>query len=577
MQVDEGRLQDFLFDTGVLSRGELARVAALAREEGRSLQDTLVHTGALRDDDVRRALAHILGIPFVVLTREMLEPKAFILLPEAFSRTHNVIALGEKDGSVEVALLNIEDFDAVQEQLGERKARVRLTNRDSLMRALIEYQKYLKNSYGSSLAAELARIQEFSSVGDPASHDAIVRAADLLLSHALHQRASGIHLEPSEKGLRVRYRIGGGLFDAMTLPLGAASALLLRFKLLAQVRLDTPAPTVGRFKISQQDGSEVRITVSSAPLITQTSLREKLVLTLSYAGSNTGLSLGGLGFSETNAREVRRAMSAKSGLVLVCGSEGAGKTTLLYTLLDECATSGKSLATVETHVSYTLPSVAHMEINRELGLTAASCLRTHLRQDADVIVLDCALDEEALTLALNAANRGALILVAVDAASAAQGVEVVQKLGVPRNVLSSVFVAAIGVATSPQLCAHSRQEYKLSRAEQSTLEEVVDIKRVLDELKTEGMLEQHAAWKDVQLYNAAPCDACEGGYSGTLGFQEVISTSMVLKDALQLGASISDVAHKTGAEQGLSLAEDATVKAAQGTIGVETLLEIAGR
>ncbi len=579
MVVDERRLKDFLFDTGVLPRGELDRAHTLARERDTSLADTLVATGMLRDDDVRRALAHVLGVPFVIISKDMLVPEALSLLPEPFSRARNAVVLSVQGNAVEVALLDIDDLRAVQEHVGAaRVVRPRLTNRESLMRALLYYQKHLKDTFGAALAAECARIGAASSMSDASSHDALVRAADLLLSHALHQQAHAVHIEQGERGLRVRYRTQGGLFDAMTLPGAAAMPLIARFKLLAQLPLQSDTPGLGRFKISHTDGSVVGITVSTVPQITEAGTGEKLVLAFVHEGSGRrGLSLAALSWTPSNTRELRRALSARSGLVLVCGDEGAGKTTLLYTLMDQLASGEKSLVSVESQVSYIVPAVAQMEVNEGLGLTPASCLRAQLRQDADVIMVDCALDDEVATLAANAANRGALVLMSVPASSAAEGVEYLQELGVPSALLASTLVASIATATVPRLCPHVRNEHRLSRTEQSELEERIDIKRVLDELKAEHMLGAHTAWKEVQMFDASPCAECEGGYKGTLGLQEVLPVTRTLKDAIRGGAGAEELAAQAKEEGMMTIADDALYKAVQGSVSAEVLLLVAGR
>lgn len=579
MQVDERRLSDFLFDSGALSRRDIDRARALASERGEQLEDTLIHAGLLREDEVRRAIAAVLGVPFVLLQKSELPIETLILLPESFSRARSAVAFGESANGIEVALLSLDDLDAVRLQVGQgRKVLPRLTSAESITYALLQYQKHLKNTFGAMLSKEIMQMQAAESAADnPSRADAAVRAADALLRHALHQQASEVHLEPSSGSLRVRYRAGEGLHDAMTLPLFSLPLLASRFKSLARLPLASGVPAAGRFKISPDSGHQVSISVSTTPVVYEDKAMEKISLALAHESlGREGLSLSSLGFSETNKRHLRRVLAKQEGLVLICGSAGAGKTTLLYTLLDELAAPSLRIASIEERVSMSLPGVSQSEINIELGMNAAACLRAELRHDPDVIALDCAIDEELAVVAAEAANRGIFVFVCVEAPTAAEGIEYILNLGVPGTLLAATMVASVGVRAVPKICADSKAVYRLSRAEQNVLEARADIKRVLEELKAEQIVGIRTPWKDVLLYAALPCGRCEEGYAGVLGLQEILPISLALKDALR-EASGAEVLHAQAKDEGMkSLVEDALFKAAQGLTSVVGLFEVAG-
>ena len=269
---------------------------------------------------------------------------------------------------------------------------------------------------------------------------------------------------------------------------------------------------------------------------------------------------------------MRSILSKREGLVLVCGPAGSGKTTMLYTMLDELANPARHMASVETHVSYSLPAVSQMEIRPALGLTAAASLRAQLKHDVDVVMIDCVLDEDVAMLAANAANRGVLVLLSVEADSAAEGIEQVLELGVEPHVLAATFVASVGLHMMPKLCGRSREAYKLSRTEQNSLEETTGIKYVLDMLKEEHILDQYAAWKDVPLWRAVACEACEAGYSGAVGVQEILPASKVIKELIRAGADEGALKTQSRIEGNASFEEDRLYKAAQGLLSVEELL-----
>jgi type II secretory ATPase GspE/PulE/Tfp pilus assembly ATPase PilB-like protein len=571
MPVDELRLCDFLFDAGLLARGDLDRAQAFARERGQTLAEALVHSGIVHDDHVRRALAHILGVPFVLLERDDINSNALVLLPEAFSRAHNAVAFREAGTDVEVALLDMATAPTVEAQLPPgRRLLPRFTSKESLTRALLEYQKHLKTAYGSTIAAEVSQLQ--GAGGVRGNHDAAVRAADALLRHALSQQAEDVHLEPHTSGMRVRYRFGSEIYDAMLLPEAAHLPLLARFATLAGMTAGTTVPRTGRFKLFT-DGAvsseAVAVTVSTVPVIYAGAPAEKMHLALARETEGaSGLSLSALGMSSSNALLLRRALQKRSGLVLVCGVSGAGKTTLLYALLDSLQSQGLSAASVEQRVTHFLSHVAQMEQNDELGLSAAACIRAQLKHDPHVLMIDTPLDEESALLATQAANRGTLVLLGVDAASAAEGIEILQSL-VPSGNVAAVLEASVGVALFPKLCAESRAPYTLSRGEQHTLEDTIAIKPVLEMLKAEHILEAHTPWKDIQLYGGKECAHCTGGYTGQIGIHEVLPLTRTLRTMIAEDASAEALVGEARSDGALFFAEDALAKAVQGLISAE--------
>jgi type IV pilus assembly protein PilB len=217
-----------------------------------------------------------------------------------------------------------------------------------------------------------------------------------------------------------------------------------------------------------------------------------------------------------------------------------------------------------------------MEVREEYEMSAASCLRAQLRQGADVVMIDTNLDSELIDVALHAANRGALVLMGVEAASASEGLAELLRQGAAPDMLAAVLVASIGVRTLPALCQTSKILYKLSRDEQRFLEEHSAVKDVLADLKKDRVVDAGLAWKDVQLFAPAQCDLCDKGFSGMVGLQEVIlktATQTELLRARSDAAAFREDAARDGAH---TFAEDALYKAVQGRIAASDALEVAG-
>lgn len=572
-------LVDFLIDTGLLSRRSIEEAQVLADERGEPLQDTLLRAGFVTEDGMRRAVSHALGIPFITLTLRTVPIETFLILPEAMSRVHKAIAYNKTPQGIEIAFLRVEDIAPVREYLGPTITVIpRLTDTESMTVLLLNYQKLLKEQFGLVLSEEMARIQAAFAQGDaadtPTIIDAGTRATDALLQHALYAGAQDVAFEPRQS-LVVRYRLGSAWYDAMTLPLAAFAPIAARLKELAS--LVQPSSTSGRFRFfagQEKTLGSVVVSVYASPVVHEQGIGEKVSLSLIH-DDRPGFSLSWLGMTHRNQRLLRDACTKQGGLVLACGPAGAGKTTLLYALLGELTNGHVSAGTVEAYIGTLLPGVSQMELRDEIGLNAVACLRTHLRHGAQVIMLDCPLDEELLDVAAEAANRGHTILMSVDADSAADGIARVRYHGMGPAILASILVASVGVGVVPRLCPQSRRLGKPTRDQQRYLEDTLDVKQALIELREEQIVPQGVAWKDMPLYEAWSCEVCEDGYSGNVGLQEIILPSRMLKDAIRNDADVVAFIGQTHTDGTLGIPEDALIKAAQGLLSVDEVVAVA--
>jgi len=469
------------------------------------------------DDEARHALAHELGVPFVTLERDDISTDALQLLPEPLCRAHNLVAYKESGDTLEVALLDLAGLEALEPLRAQLRKKIvpRLTTRDSLRRALVLYQKILKEKYGEKLLRE----------SNPR------KALETLLRHAVAQRASEIHIETSPKGVLVRYRHGRALREAMLLP-AAAAGIIGAVRSLAGTGSKT-LPQEGRFALDLGSGTGVSARVSSMPVAGG----EKLVMRLMREDSGAkGYTLEGLGLHGAGAETLYNTLHALRGLVLVAGGAGSGRTTLLYTLLDLLNTPELSLSSVEEQVAQRLPHVAQTAVTGDLTMAAA--LRAALRQDPDVVMLDSISDRETADLAAAAAARGVLVLAGTANESAVPGATLVVRTALVRKLCDK----------------QTRGTRTLERRHLEPLEPRADFAKVLAALKEEGRVAQTAAWKDLGFAQVSGCSECDGGYRGMTGLFEVIS----------------------GGEPALNLFEDALFKAATGQTSVAEALRLSG-
>ena len=358
--------------------------------------------------------------------------------------------------------------------------------------------------------------------------------------------------------------------------MAAVQSIILRLKFLAQLQLGTVAPQEGRFRVGVGNEHEyVSVHVSTVPVVGAV-YGEKVALHIMHEQvGRRGFTLDSLGFSIVSRQTIHKMLSEGRGLFLVCGPAGAGKTTLLYTLLDMLSNSGKSLASVEDKVELYLPFVAQTTVADDVGLSFAAALRAVLRQDPNVVMVGDIRDAETALLALEAANRGALVLAGVTAATAAKGVQALLGFGVSPLTLAATLRASVGLRVVRKLCPKKHVPQRLMREDVDVLETQADFARILALLKAEHKVDAHTLWKDIAFFRAEPCSQCRGGYQGTLGLQEVMSTSEVLKELVSREESF-EVLEAAAREEGmLTLVEDGIAKAAQGQTTIEEVVEVA--
>ena len=213
MYAEEEQLRDFLLDAGILSRSQVDAAVQMAGDSGTPLSRVLIETGVLGEDEVRRAMARGLGIPFVRFTPDEVSTEALATIPEALARARGLVAYKVGDGILEVALLDIGDLEALEPLQLHTKYKIlpRLTDRESMTRALLHYQKNLKDLFGARIAREasmVAAVQQNDDYAVVAERLPVRGVVDALIGHALYQQASAMYIEPREANVLVRYRIG---------------------------------------------------------------------------------------------------------------------------------------------------------------------------------------------------------------------------------------------------------------------------------------------------------------------------------------------------------------------------------
>lgn len=581
MEVDNTKMLDLIRESGFVSKTDLEMAIKKSTETGESIGNILLSSGKLKEKDLRSMEALVLGIPFVSLKGEKIDFAILSLIPEPIARKNNIIAYKKSATELEVAMLDVEDLsviDFVKKKVG-LKILPRLTSSDSIKDALAQYKKTLEADFEDIIKKESVSLKALADQGadegksakelkDMAEDLPIIKIVDTLISHAILQNASDVHIEPCEDSVVVRYRIDGILHDAMTLPRDTAPGITARIKVLANLKLDEKRlPQDGRFKMENDQG-KVSFRVSTLP----TYYGEKTVMRILHEDAK-GFSLEGLGFHGEALERIHEAMKQRIGMILATGPTGSGKTTTLYTMLDILNTPDVNISTVEDPIEYQMPRINQTQTKSEIGLTFANGLRTLLRQDPDIIMVGEVRDGETAALSINAALTGHLVLSTIHTNSAAGAIPRMIDMGVEPFLLVSTIKTIISQRLVRRL-AEEKEKYFLNEAELANLAKSIDLERMMKFLKLEKVVPDDATWQTIPFYRAKPSIDAPDGYKGRIGIHEVLKVTLPIKELI-LKSAVSDEIEKQAKSEGMmTMLEDGIFLVVSGVTSIDEVLRV---
>ncbi|MDI6591585.1 MAG: ATPase, T2SS/T4P/T4SS family [Patescibacteria group bacterium] len=580
MRVEPQQLKVFLLDAGLVTEKQFEDCLKKARKTKQKVGDVLVSEGLISQEELIKLEAYILGIPFVNLEKEIIDPGVLKIIPEPIASSHNIIAFRKKGANLEVAMLDPEDLrtiEFIKKKEPGLKILPRLTTPESIKNVLRQYQKTLEVEFGEIIKKEAGVIrpieekeviEEKEELKKVAEELPVIRIVDTLLKHAILQRASDIHIEPLEKEVLVRYRIDGILHDAMTLPKTVASGIVARVKVLSNLKLDEHRlPQDGRFKVETEE-YRYSIRVSILPVFDG----EKIVMRL-LPETAKALTLEGLGLREEALERVQDNLRKPVGMILVTGPTGCGKTTTLYSMLEILNTPGVNISTIEDPVEYRIPRINQTQVNPKIGLTFANGLRALVRQDPDIIMVGEVRDNETASLAIHAALTGHLVLSTLHTTDAAGAIPRLIDMKAEPFLISSTLNVILAQRLVRRLCKE-KIKYTLKESELKNIAKYCDLNRILKILKEEKIVKSKATFKDIEFYRPKPTKECPEGYSGRIGIFEVLPVTETIKELIVKKATSDQITEQAKKEGMRTMVEDGFVKAAQGITSIEEVLRV---
>ena len=557
MELQHRTLEQLLLEQGRIGADDLRKVKRLQQERGEPIWRLLLDLGFVSEEDLQPVRAQYLGVEVVQRKDFPKEPPALGTLNLKYLRHTKVMPLAQTNGTLTVAMADPEDFYTLQGlqvatglQIEPRLAR----ERDILEGLEMAYGngKGAEAGDGTGADAELEFLsddeEDVNHLRDLASEAPVIRFVNLLISRAVEQRASDIHIEPFENELKVRYRIDGVLNDVEAPQRRLQAAIVSRIKIMAKLNIaERRLPQDGRIKLRLM-GKEIDLRVSTLPTL----YGESVVLRI-LDRSSIVVNLNALGFPDDTLVQFESLITRPYGMILVTGPTGSGKTTTLYGALDKINSPDKKIITIEDPVEYQLSGVNQIHVKPAIGLTFANGLRSIVRQDPDVIMVGEIRDFETAEISVQAALTGHLVFSTLHTNDAAGAVSRLLEMGVEDYLLASSLLGVLAQRLVRRVCTACRRPAEIGPA-------------VLRELGWNG------EGTPPTVFEGAGCEECSGtGYRGRSGIYELLLMNENVKQLI-LKRSSADVIRDLAVKQGMrSLRDDGwrTVRS-----GITTVAEV---
>ena len=552
-------LGPWLTAAGLLTEADLARAEERRRTTGERLSDAIVRLGLSSPDEIARALARRLEVPYVDRDEFPASPPFLQRLSPQYMRQYRFCPLSVEQGVLLVAQADPADStpaDDLRSSLG-LDVRVAVATEGAILDAVERY--FGTGSTAVQRVIETIRDEEVddgsgedvSSLRDMAFDAPVVRLVNLLIENAVKASASDIHIEPFEDNLRVRYRIDGVLFDAETPPRRLRAAVTSRIKIMAELNIaERRLPQDGRIRMGLE-GRRLDIRVSTIPTLHGESIVMRLLDRAAIL-----LPLETLGFDPRTQRQVEALVTLPHGMMLVTGPTGSGKTTTLYGALAKINSAEKKIITIEDPVEYQLRGVNQIHVKPKIGLTFAAGLRHIVRQDPDVIMIGEIRDLETADIAVHAALTGHLVFSTLHTNDAPGALTRLLDMGMEPYLVASVLEGVLAQRLVRLICPGCRTPHEAHPKE----------------LRAMGV---ESVPSGAHLSRGAGCVECRGtGYRGRTGVYELLRMTEDLRSLTLRKTPGHEIRQRALTAGMASLRQDGWQKCCEGLTTIEEVLRV---
>lgn len=559
---------ELLIDGGFITERQLAKAREKSLSSNEPLQKILVQLGFVSEKDITEVIGQQMGVAFVDLENMELEPEMARSIPEHLAQRYKVIPVAQKDNRLTLAMVDplnvlaiddirlITGFD-IEPVIATEEAILKTINRQFGVTDLAEVEETVKDISATDFGpVEIEEAVEeeiaLDKLKEMVDEAPIVRVVNLIISQAINDSASDIHIEPEMKQVRVRYRVDGVLHDVMSPPKHIQAPMISRIKIMANLDIaERRIPQDGKIHL-RHDNREFDLRVSTIPTVHG----EKVVMRI-LDKSSVLLGLNKLGFYRDTQEIFENCVEKPYGMILVTGPTGSGKSTTLYSCLNKLNTESVNIITIEDPVEYQLPGINQVQINEKAGLTFASALRSFLRQDPDIIMVGEIRDTETAKIAIEAALTGHLVLSTLHTNDSSGAVTRLVEMGVEPFLCASSVIAVLAQRLARLICPNCKESYTPP----------------MESIKQFGL----AAFTDSEIafYRGRGCDHCKmTGYRGRTGIFELLHVTDRIRSLILQRASTSEI-RQAAIEEGMkTMQDDGLRKVLDGTTTIEECLRV---
>ncbi len=566
MQSLKEKIIEILLKSNHLTKPQLEKALATHKQKGVPLRRVLVEQGIISEEALLSLLSEQLYIPTLDLAKYTFDPEVINLIPERTARLYKLIPLSRIGDILTVSLsdpLNIFALDDLRALTGCNIDTV-LSPEEQILKAidnqyhpeLKDAQQILQEDSWASLGLEKKDAEfirqdaiELTSALEDSEKAPIVQLVNLVLTQALKQRASDIHVEPEHDYLRVRYRVDGSLHEVLKIPKTNQNAVLARLKIISNLDItENRIPQDGRFKV-RCEGKEVDFRVSSLP----TTFGQKFVLR-ALDKANLSIGLDKLGFNEKPLSVFKEAITKPFGMILVTGPTGSGKSTTLYSVLNQLNTAERNIITIEDPVEYQIEGITQIQVKPDIGLDFASGLRSLLRQSPDVILIGEIRDSETADIAIKAALTGQVVLSTLHTNDAISSITRLIDMGVEPFLVASSLVMLCAQRLCRKICLKCRKPIEIPRE----------------------FLEKIGFKEKTVFYAAEGCKYCSNtGFYGRIAILEAIMIDDTIREMIMKKKSNDEIKNYAVEKCAmLTLRDDAFLKIKQELTTLEEVLRV---
>ncbi|HVA02374.1 MAG TPA: GspE/PulE family protein [Acidimicrobiales bacterium] len=536
------QLGELLVSAQLISHAQLAEALIQQSGSGKRIGVTLVELGAIGERDLAKALSTQLHVPMVDLSQQTPSPEAIDVLPESVARAHLAVPIVLDDNGITIAVSDpTPELAKILANACGRIVRLVIAPKSDVQRAIDtayralgnirEHVRAFEESSDSPQRLLDAAVQTVTDADAP-----VVQVVNLLITQAMRDRASDIHIEPQGHQLRVRFRIDGALHDAVDLPSSMAPALVSRLKIMAEMNIvERRRPQDGQITMTV-DEREIDIRVSTVATI----WGESCVLRV-LDKSRSVFRMADLGMPTDTHEVFTRMIRAPFGMVLCAGPTGSGKTTTLYAALTEIDDPSRNIMTIEDPVEYVFPSINQIQTNEQAGISFANGLRSILRQDPDVILVGEIRDVETARIAVQSALTGHLVLSSLHATDSAAALHRFLDMGIESFLVASSVLAVVSQRLVRRMCQTCKALYDPKDEELAFYEESGGLPKA-------------------QFFHGEGCNFCAGtGYRDRIGVFELMRITPEIK-RLIVGWATQEELQRMAASQGMRTLRDEAIR-----------------